>query len=200
MDKSKPARIAICISGEPRMYTHTFDSVRKYIASLPSEWKCDIFLHCWNTTSTPRNYQDARHTEGHAENYEHVYDIVKLRDDLIEKYEPKNILVESKEVLRDLAAYYKIKCSADQIISSNFLAMSQHISAERAANLKMGKAIILPSEDVVGDPSLNDYDVVIKTRFDVISAHILTIFYNSTVPNYRAQSWGRHCPLENLPV
>jgi hypothetical protein len=142
--------------------------VRRYIASLPSEWECDIFIHAWNATSTPRNYQDAMHTEGHAGNYEHVYDIVELRDDLIEKYKPKSILVETKEVLRDLATYYKIKCSADQIISSNFLAMSQHISAERAANLKMGKDIILPGEDVVGDTSLNDYDIVIKTRFDVM--------------------------------
>ena len=168
MDRSKTFRAAVCISGEPRRYEDTYKSVKRYFANLEPQWECDIFIHSWNSTSTPRNYQDPKYAEGHVDKYEQIYDIVELRDDLIKKYKPKGILVESKEVLRDLADYYGIKCSADQIISSNFLAMSQHISAERAANLKMGEDIILPSEDIIREPSLNNYDIVIKTRFDVM--------------------------------
>jgi len=166
--KKKKLRAAICISGEPRQYKHTYKSIEKYFKQLDSRWEYDIFIHAWNTTSTPRNYQDGRIDTGHVSEYETEYDIKELRADLIRKYKPKRILVESKNVLRDLVDYYKVKVPAEQIMSSNFLAMSQHISAERSAYLKSGKNIILPSQEIVGEESNNEYDLVIKTRFDVM--------------------------------
>ena len=164
----KKKRAALCISGEPRMYKHTYKSLSKYIRQLDSQWEVDIFIHAWNTTSTPRNYQDGRIENARVDDYEQTYNITDLRADLIQKYRPKRILVESKKVLYDLVDYYGVRVPAEQIIGSNFLAMSQHISAERCAYLKSGKDIILPSECIVGKPIDNNYDIVIKTRFDVM--------------------------------
>ena len=169
IDPSKEKKkIAICISGEPRMYKHTYRSVERYINQLPKSWECDVFIHAWNTTSTPRNYQDGRLDKGHVDEYEQLYNITELRDDLIKKYKPKRLLVESKAVLDELVSYYNVKVSTEKIKTSNFLAMSQHISAERSAYLKAGKNIILPSQPIIGEAGDNKYDIVIKTRFDVM--------------------------------
>ena len=60
MDEAKPVKVAVCISGEPRMYNNTYESVLEYFNLLPEKYECDIFIHAWNTTSTARNYQDGR--------------------------------------------------------------------------------------------------------------------------------------------
>ena len=41
------------------------------------------------------------------------FKVFELKD-LIRKYKPKRILVESKNVLRDLVDYYKVKVPADK--------------------------------------------------------------------------------------
>jgi len=164
----KKKKVAICISGEPRMYKHTAQSIHRYFGQLGKDWEYDIFIHAWNSTSTPRNYRDGRIDKGHVDDYEQTYNITELRCDLIQRYKPKRILVESKDTLKNMADYYNVRVPADQIMNSNFLAMSQHISAERAAYLKSGKDIILPTQPIVGEVGDNEYDVVIKTRFDVM--------------------------------
>ncbi len=153
----------------------------------------DIFIHCWNTVTTHRNYRKAS-VEVAKDKEQHItYDIDELRDDLIEKYNPKRILVESKDVMEDLHLYFMknelIRCQRtgkkvdffnvnsgeelpyveiEDLIDSNYLALMQHISGQRAAYLKMGKDIPCQSADIVGDAVPNDYDIVVKTRTDVL--------------------------------
>ena len=162
-------KIAVCISGEPRMYEHTYERFNEYFKRLEEAGHTvDIFIHAWSTTSTPRNYQDGLVESAQIKKYEDEYSVEEIRKDLIAKYKPRRILVETKNVLDDLVEHYGVRCEPDQIKNSNFLAMSQHISGERSASLKAGTDIILPSEIIIGKPTDNDYDIVIRTRFDVM--------------------------------
>jgi len=153
----------------------------------------DIFIHCWNTVSTHRNYRKASVEAAKDKEQHKTYDIEELRKDLIKKYNPKRILVESKDVMDDLHLYFMknelIRCQRtgkkvdffnitpgeelpyveiEDLKDSNYLALMQHISGQRAAYLKMGKDIPCQSADIVGDAVPNDYDIVVKTRTDVL--------------------------------
>ena len=80
----------------------------KSTMSDPKDFKVtvDIFIHSWNSVSTHRNYQIASNKMAWDPKQHITYDIDELRDDLIEKYNPKRILVESKDVMDDLHEYY----------------------------------------------------------------------------------------------
>ena len=149
--------------------------------SDPKDFKVtvDIFIHYWNSVSTHRNYQIASNKMAWDPKQHITYDIDELRDDLIEKYNPKRILVESKDVMDDLHRYYKERGlfalqdeppyqNVDDLKDSNYLAIMQHISGQRSAYLKLGMDIPCQSEDIIGDHVPNDYDIAIKTRTDVL--------------------------------
>ena len=156
----------------------------------------DIFIHSWNTVSTHRNYQMASIEEAKDLNQHITYDVEELRDDLIEKYNPKRILVESKDVMDDLYQYYANKgllrnskdivpnkwmppyFDVEDLKDSNYLALMQHISGERSAYLKSGTDIICQSGDIIGDTVINDYDITIKTRTDVFYSAEESQFFN----------------------
>jgi len=182
-------KVAFCISGEPRMYKKCYSRFRKHINLLKNEAMeghgckvtVDIFIHSWDRTSTYRNNDPAFTKKEKIDSKQHIqYDIKELRDDLIEKYNPKRILVESKDVAMDaLHKYYVDKgylrypksgniVDIKEIKESNYLALMQHISGERSAYLKSDTDIICQSEDIIGDPVINDYDIVIKTRTDIV--------------------------------
>ena len=184
----------------------------------PKDFKVtvDIFIHSWSSVSTHRNYQIAGNKRAWDPKQHIKYDVDELRDDLIEKYNPKRILVESKDVMDDLHKYYVEKGlirekkqllaearkywdehpdearvtlkevaryvkngegewdeeppyeSVNDLKDSNYLALMQHISGQRAAYLKTGLDISCQSEDVIGDRVPNDYDIAVKTRTDVL--------------------------------
>ena len=182
-------KVAFCISGEPRMYKKCYSRFRKHINLLKNEAMekhgckvtVDIFIHSWDRTSTYRNNDPALTKKEKIDPKQHIqYDIKELRDELIEKYNPKRILVESKDVAMDaLHKYYVDKgylrypksgniIDIKEIKDSNYLALMQHISAERVSYLKSGTNIICRSGDIIGDPVINDYDIAIKTRTDIV--------------------------------
>jgi hypothetical protein len=173
-------KIAFCISGEPRQYKNCSKYLLEYIEDFKfnllksKKWNTvivDIFIHSWNSISTQKNNDVASKKMLWDLKQHKTYDIEELRKDLIKKYNPKRILVESKDVMDDLYQYYSkwmpSNVEVEDLKDSNYLALMQHISGERAAYLKSGVDIICQGEDIVGDVVSNDYDIAIKTRTDV---------------------------------
>lgn len=144
-------KIAICVSGEPREYEHTYYS----LVTWAERNNADIFLHCWDNTTRPglNNYKNDTPTETIYKNSNN------LREDLIKKYNPKKCKVENKNELIDYINTHRvihIPADYEKYTNSNYGSVSQWFSAQRANLLKRQYE---KDNDIV-------YDIQIKTRFD----------------------------------
>lgn len=142
-------KIAICISGEPRQFEYTYENCLDYY----SQYKPDIYIHSWANVTHPGD-----NGEGRENNHLKEFDTKELKEELKKLYNPKEILIESKNVLDKKVAECNIPFSwLNRIKNSNLCSFSQWYSMMMCNNLKKTGQIINNIK----------YDIVIKTRFDV---------------------------------
>tara|TARA_A100001201_G_scaffold118843_1_gene102389 strand:+ start:93 stop:938 length:846 start_codon:yes stop_codon:yes gene_type:complete len=151
-------KTCILISGEPRVYNHTYFTIKPFIEYI----NADVFIHAWNDETTPRcnNIVERSKTLGH--------DQEKLKTNLQKCYNPKKIQIQSKNKLKDFL--YKeniphIPQDYDKYMNSNYGSVGQWYSAQECNRLK---------QEYEKENNFK-YDIQIKTRFDTI----LTVWEDS---------------------
>ena len=144
-------KACVLISGEPRVYKHTYFSIKPFIDYI----NADVFIHTWNNETTPRcnNINDKSKIYNHNQE--------ELEKDLKEYYNPKLIQIQNKSALKEYL--YKeniphIPKDYDKYISSNYGSVGQWYSAQECNRLKQGYE----------KENNFKYDVQIKTRFDTL--------------------------------
>lgn len=149
-------KIAICLSGEPREYKLTHESLKKYFYG----YECDFFIHTWGDVTPPKMNSSAEYDKEFIEKNSQKYEVDFLYKDLHETYNPKEIFVQTREDFKaNVLPHMRIPASwYDNICTSNWTGVSQIWSAEQSVRF-------VPE---------NTYDVIVRTRFD--------IFYNTEDP------------------
>lgn len=151
------AKIAICISGEPRKYKDTYESFKEYY----KEHDVDVFIHTWDSTSLPGNNGE-KPVQGTITHYS----ADTLVDDIKSKYNPVMMKVESKQTLKDVVKHLRIPwVYMDGIINTNSLSVSQWYSIQQCFALKRQYE----------EENNFKYDIAIRTRFDILHPREINI-------------------------
>ena len=147
-----PLKIAVLITGEPREFELTYKSISTWLEG----YEYDVFIHSWNTTSTPANNGAMSLIKEETEiEYEKDY----LLDKFTQYYKPAGIRIETKDKFIEnvLPKYPFIKPKYyEKIRRTNAMALCQMYSIQEGVNLI---------------PNIDDYDLIIRTRFDILFNH-----------------------------
>ena len=144
-----PLKMAVLITGEPPEFELTYKSISTWLEG----YEYDVFIHAWNTTSTPANNGAMSLIKEETEiEYEKDY----LIDTFTKYYKPAGIRIETKDEFIEnvLPKYPFVKPKYyTKIRRTNAMALCQMYSIQEGVNLI---------------PNIEDYDLIIRTRFDIL--------------------------------
>lgn len=150
MTEHKPARIALCISGQPRSFEEAYPYIKKNI--IDQHAHIDVFLHCWyNPSETGQRFTHTSETVR-----EEGINLIPARvpERLQELYAPKAMRIEPQE---DFTQQIRDEYRRSKDKTNPFATFSMWTSIQRCNNLKR------TYEEAHGFI----YDLVIKCRYDV---------------------------------
>ena len=137
-------KIALLLSGQPRRYRHGYHELRRWFLE---RYDIDVYMHAWKAKEFHKyNFFN----DGQLEKVHHVED--KLYTNLIDWYKPKSYLFENS-IQFDQAG---MKGPNNQRLNSQ---MGMWMSLKRAWDLM--------------DNSGVQYDLILKTRYDLLYTHIV---------------------------
>jgi hypothetical protein len=142
---------AVCISGLSRTYKQTFSNFKKNVLQpLKELGDCDIFISIWST-------KEINQINPNYSSFEDPSDI----NDIISKYRPKNIEIESFKEIKDnflLSNWTNKKCPVNNVVKNDVLmAAPASYKVMRCNQLKQNYEKLKNFK----------YDLVLRTRFDV---------------------------------
>lgn len=145
-------KIAVAISGEPRLWDVTYESFKKFF----KRYNYDVYIHTWDSITTPGRYNLPFREIENLKEYKSRLPVDKnfLYTNLKNHYNCKDIIVEDKNNLIQnvLPLYPDIpKEKYNVILNSNHQMFCQLYSMKRVVELI--------------DES--KYDIIIRTRFDI---------------------------------
>jgi hypothetical protein len=139
-------KLAICLSGLPRSFKRTYDSLNKYILS---NYECDIFISTWDLI-TPDDKKDQYSQDGKIEEY---IDLYKPKDYEIEKF--TNETFQKFFNYKNLKHTYNISPSLIPMVYKIYKANKLRLDFENRNNIK--------------------YDAIIRTRSDLSYQNVLPV-------------------------
>jgi hypothetical protein len=135
-------KIALTISGQPRRYEHGFKELKRWFLD---RYDIDVYLHAW------QDKQFYKYNFFDKGNLQYTYNVEeKTYKNLVDWYQPKDYLFE-KSIKFDAAG---LKGEHNQRLNSQ---MGMWMSLKRAWDLLEKSGI--------------KYDLVIKTRYDLLWTH-----------------------------
>ena len=90
-------KIAVCIYGHLRTWNRCYKSLKKHLTDL---YDCDVFLHTWSTIDHTTS------SSWHGEKIKENINTVNLKEELIQKYQLKDIEIEVQENNENKYGYF----------------------------------------------------------------------------------------------
>ena len=165
-------KIALCLSGQPRMFKIGYKFIEKYLLNANKEHSIDIFCHAWfNEENVGKSYSS-------AQNYPdgHVGLVQKDTDKLIiDKFKPKKYLIEPQIDFKEYSKGFRSHPNAKQDIMCSIF-YSMYRSNELKKEYEKENNFV--------------YDLVVRTRYDLA-------YYNEIKLSNQPEAFERIAVLEN---
>lgn len=142
-------KIAICICGEPRRFIESSYLFKENIIKIPHD--VDVYVHTWCSESIPGMNNVNNYMCEFKYNKDLLYDLIN------KYYNPKKVLVEDKDIIFKYDWVIKKDSDLKSVRSTNIGGYCQYYSISRCVELLRG-----------------DYDIVVKTRFDLVLNNKIT--------------------------
>ncbi len=151
------SRIALCFSGEPRLWEHGYKQICFFKEIYP-EGIIDVFIHTWNSVTYKR--PDSSTLENNIK--ENNIDLSLF----IDTYQPKSYKIEHKDVLDPVIQECNLMEHSNRVKYTSYSSLSQVYSTGAVHKTRME----YEKQNNV------DYDLVFHTRTDLE----LNVFYDNT--------------------
>jgi len=161
-------KVAVCLSGQPRLFKTCFTNFKKYILDA---YDCDLFIDAWKF---PNKKEDV--------NSSYRYKDEGTMDELFDMYNPKVLNIENfDDTFEQKALNFENKIAQEQGGKSNDYFRQYYARIESGTNLRRYYSMLYKIYNCnkirIKYEKFNNinYDLIIRTRLDVLYSQPINV-------------------------